>query len=68
MSDIRENTYLTSLSRVPLFPVEYADSAYVVFMSLLNQPVPPKYVSMVVGGGGKVEPLCDESGIADGWK
>lgn len=65
---MRENTYLALLSRVPLLPIEDADSANVIFMGLLNQPVPPKNVAMVVGGGSKVEPLCDESGIADGRK
>lgn len=68
VGDIGKATYFALLSRVPLLPVEYADSAYVVFMELLNHTVPPKNVTMLVGCWGKMEPLGDESSIADGWE
>lgn len=63
-----ETAYLAFLGHIPLLPVEDTDSAYVVFVKLFNQPVPPKNVAMFVRGGSEVEPLRDESGIADGWK
>ena len=68
MSCIREATYLTLLGRVPLLSVKDADCAYVVFVELFNQPVPPKDVAIIMGGGGEVEPLCDESTVTDYWK
>ena len=67
-NDIYETAYLAFLGRVPLLPVEDTDSAYVVFVQLFDQPVPPKNVAVFVRGGSEVEPLRDESGIADGWK
>jgi hypothetical protein len=63
VGDIRETTYLTLLSRTPHLPIEYADSAYVVFVELLDHPVPPKDVAILVGCGSKVEPLGNESAI-----
>jgi hypothetical protein len=67
-NDIREAAYLALLGRVPPLSIENADSAYVVFMELFDQSVPPKNVAIIVGGGSKVEPLRDKSAIADGWK
>ena len=67
-SDVHETTYLGFLSRAPLLPIEYADSAYIIFVELLDHPVPPKNVAIFVGGGSKVEPLSDESAIADVWE
>lgn len=61
-----ETTYLALLGRAPLLPIEYADSAYVVFVELLDHPIPPKNVAMFVGDGSKVEPLGNESAIAGG--
>ena len=58
--------YLAFFGLVPLPPIEDADSAYVVFMELLNQPVPPQDVTIIMGGWREVEPLRDESSIADG--
>ena len=63
VGDIRETTYLTLLSRAPHLPIEYADSAYVVFVELLDHPVPPKDVAILMGCGSKVEPLGNESAI-----
>ena len=68
MNGIREIAYLALLGRVPLLPIEDADSAYVVFVELFNQPVPSKHVATIVGGGGEVEPLRDKGAIADSWK
>ena len=66
MGGIRETAYLALLSRIPLLAIKDAYGAYVVFMELLNQPIPPKNMTVVVRSGSKVEPLRDESGIADG--
>jgi len=67
-NDMREPAYLAFFGLVPLPPIEDADSAYVIFMELLNQPVPPKDVTIIMGGRREVESLRDESSIADGWK
>ena len=63
-----KTNYLAFLGHAPLLPIEDADGAYAVFAELLDQPIPPKNVSILMRSGSKVEPLCDESGIADGWK
>ena len=65
---ISKTKYLTSFGYAPLLPVEDADSTYVVFAELLDQPIPPKNVSMLMGSRSKVEPLSNESGVADDWK
>lgn len=68
MNDIHEVTCLALLGHVPFLPIEDADGAYVVFMELLNHPVPPKNVAIIMGGGSKVESLCDKSAVAEGRK
>ena len=67
VTDIRKTAHLAFLSCVPRLPIKYADSAYIVPVELLDHPVPPKNVTVLVGGGRKVQPLRDKSAIADGW-
>lgn len=63
-----ETSYLASFGHVPLLSIEDADSAHIVFVELLDQPVPPKNVPILMGNRSKVEPLSNESRVADGWK
>lgn len=63
-----ESNYLTFLGCVPFLPIEDADSAYVAFLKFLNKLIPPKNMAVLMGGRSKVEPLGDQSGIADEMK
>lgn len=57
--EMKKKNYLAFLGRVPLLPIENADSAYVIFVELLNQSIPPKDVAMLMGSRSKVKPLRD---------
>ena len=65
---MEKTNYLASFGRAPFLPIKDADSAYVIFTELLDQPIPPKNVPIIMRSGSKMKSLGYESGITDGWK
>lgn len=68
VGEIDKTNYLAPFGHAPLLPIEDADTTYVVFVELLDESVPPKNMSVLMGSGSKMEPLGDESGVTGGWE
>lgn len=54
VGDISETSHLALLGRMPLLPIKYADSAYVVPVELLYHSIPPENVTVLVGDGSEM--------------
>ena len=62
---VEGNTHFIALCDGPFFAIKHADSSNAMFPEFMDETIPPQYVPVLVRHGCKVEPLCDESSIAE---